>query len=350
MKRLLNGLLLVVALLTMGAQDGCQVPTKRPEAAPTGNTKGLPGAIAAANTASGNALASATNRAATAAASVAALRAANTNQPPGPATDFVDAEAGLALGSLPAPDAAAALLAEQRRAAMFAGQRDEARRLYAAAQTETERLKAKADADERKATEAAAALMAAERAHAAALEKNRAENQAKLDAATKAADEAKEKAYKERQNLVFYILCGIGGLCIIAGIGLAIATSGASIGRSSVAVGCGAVCFGLAKVISHPWFNTIFAIACVLAAAALGYYLWSERKTLNVVKAKDAALEAADEVKATAAMLVKAIDETGAAVTAGTKTPLGTKLTGEMDKAHKLVVRKLRLENERAAP
>ena len=237
-------------------------------------------------------LAALEKRSAIAAAQVQSIRTANTNQPPSPATSVVAGEASLALGNLPTPDVTAALEAEKRRSAMLAGHADDARKLYASAQGEAERMrseaaklksdateaKAGADAARAKADQAQVALIAAEKANTAALERNRAANQALLDAAEKRADEAVKKAYEERQNIIVRILMGIGALAILAGIGLAIATSGASAIRSGIAVLCGGICFGLARVLSHPLFNVFFVAALAVTAIAVSFYLWRERR------------------------------------------------------------------------
>lgn len=332
------------------------ITAPKPDAKPTakpGTTSPVPDAIATAKAEAQAALAAVEKkvsaaeaqlaalekRSAVAAAQVDSLRTANTNQQPGPATSVVAGEAALALGNLPTPDVQAALEAEKRRAATFAGQVEEARKLYASAQTETERMKAEAaklradttqakaeaDAARIKAEAAQVSLNAAEQAHTATLERNKAENQAKIDAAVKRADEAEAKAYAERQNLLVRILIGIGALSILAGIGLAIATSGASVWRSGIAVLCGGICFGLAKVLSHPWFNTIFVTSLVLLAAAGAVFLWHERKS---ALAKEAFTRT-----------VAALDETGVVFDdEGKKTELGNKLEEALDTPHKKLV------------
>jgi len=284
--------ILAAAALCLGME--CHTPPKKPDADPT--TKGaaspLPGAIAktgtnaAAAVAAVEAQAAATERqAAKAAASVAVLRAGNTNQPPGPATDFVDKEAGVALGNLPTPDAVAVVEAERRRAAVFAGQADEASSLYAAALTAAGVAKAEnaklvtAAADAKAKAEAAqAALVAADQRWADMLKANEVSNQAKLDAARKLAADAVEKAKNERHKTIFRSLLGLGLACIAGSIAMAVLTQGAMLGKSLMLAGGGALCLGVAQIVSHPWFDRVFA-GCLIAAAVGGAtYLYLEWK------------------------------------------------------------------------
>ena len=81
-----------------------------------------------------------THRDATAAASVVKIQEANAAAPESPAKSFISQETALTLTNLPAPDAAALLEAERRRAAVFAGQLEESRRLYALASANSEKL------------------------------------------------------------------------------------------------------------------------------------------------------------------------------------------------------------------
>jgi hypothetical protein len=83
-----------------------------------------------------------TARASTAAAKVTKIQEANTAAPPSPAREFIALESASALADLPPPAAAALIEAEKRRAAVFAGERDEARRLYGLAAEQSEKLAA----------------------------------------------------------------------------------------------------------------------------------------------------------------------------------------------------------------
>jgi apolipoprotein N-acyltransferase len=82
-------------------------------------------------------------RASTAAAKVVKIQEANVSAPPSPAREFIALESASALSDLPPPNAAALIAAEQRRAAVFAGERDEARRLYGLEAENSEKLAAK---------------------------------------------------------------------------------------------------------------------------------------------------------------------------------------------------------------
>jgi hypothetical protein len=328
MKTLLTAILLALAI-------GCV--TDKPSAKPTPVKGGspLPGAIAAATTNSNAAIAAVEARSAKAAASVEAIRTANASQPTNAPQNFIGAESTVALANLPPADPVAALDVEKRRSAVFSGDLSAVRKLYATAQTEAERLAGEVEASKARAAQAQAALVAAERSWSAQLEANRAANQAALDAANRKADEAVAKAYRERQNFIFWVLCGIGGLAILAGIGLAVVTSGASAWRSAIAVACGTLCLGLAQVVIHPWFNRALVGSLILAAIGGAVYLWFERKQVVAAKA----------VETTAEKLVTVMDqEKVAKAPDGTLTPVGIKLSSAMDDAQKKLVHKLRFK------
>lgn len=320
---------LFVTCLALAVAGCLGSPKPKTEAQPTRGGATLPGAVARANTNAAAALDASQSLAADAAASVAALADANTNQPAGVVTDFIGDEARIALALLPAPSHAAALAAEQRRAATFAGQRDEARRLHVESLNAAAAAKAAAADAARRAAESAAALVAAEREHAAAMERSRAENQAKLDAALKAAADAQEKAKAETHKTIFRALLGLGLACIAGAIALAVITSGAMVGKSLMLAGGGALCIALAQIVAHPWFDRVFG--CGLALAALGgaAWLWFERK--------DAA------AKEAARIIVRTADEQHAMQSpAGLPTPLAVALSRKMDAKHKAAVKSLR--------
>lgn len=308
----------LVLALTVCFASGCLIAKKdgsKAGATPPGKTNSLPAAVDNAGTNATLALVALDKKfaslqaehdalklsSAKAAAQVGSANIANTNQPPSPATQVVDRETRLAMTNLPPQDVPEALASTLRRTALLEGRVVEAEAGYKRASSESDQMKAEqvrlksetdkaraeAEAQRLKATEAQAALVEAEKRQAAELEKNRAENQSKLDAANKKADEAVQKAYEERQNLLVRILMGIGAASILAGIGLAIATSGASIWRSGIAVFCGFLCFGLSKVLSHPYFNTIFSLSCLVVLAGAGVYLWREHK--HVLEFRDTA-------------------------------------------------------------
>jgi len=135
----------------------------------------LPGAAhrAAASVETTKALVTAdTARASAAAASVVKIAEANTDAPDSPAKSFISQESTVALAHLPAPDAQALVEAERRRAAVFAGERDEARRLYAQADAKAARLsKERDEALDAKHTNDTALVAAAAAGHAAAVQR-----------------------------------------------------------------------------------------------------------------------------------------------------------------------------------
>lgn len=341
--------LALAAVLCLGME--CQTAPKKPAADPT--TKGaaspLPGAIARTGTNATAAVAAVEAQAnatvalaAKAAASVAAIRTGNTNQPPGPATDFVDKEAGVALGQLPPPDAAAAVEAERRRAAVFAGQADEARRLYAAALTaadaakaESARLAAAALDAKAKAEAAQAALVEADRKWAATLKANEAANQAKLDAALKAAADAEEKAKNERHKTIFRALLGLGLACIAGAIAMAVLTQGAMLGKSLMLAGGGALCIGVAQIVSHPWFDRIFGGSLALAAIGGAAYIYFEYQDAVKKRGMEKTVAVLDRVQDMSAVPAKSED--------GKDSNLALELSRKFGDAEKLAVKRLRL-------
>lgn len=322
---------------------GCWTTTKKPTAGPT-VTPGVKSpvtpaiealatnqqaVVAALERQASNAVKSAS----VAAASVEAAKNANTNQPPAPATTFVDKELDVARKNLPAPDGDALLKAEQRRVEVFAGRLAEADKLYAAAQTEAqklksdnERLKAEGEAQKAKTAEAHAALLAADARFIAELERNKAANQAALDAANKKAADAEEKAKNERHKLIFRALLGLGLACIAGAIAMAVLTNGAMLMKSLILAGGGAVCIGIAQIVSHPWFDAVFGTCVGLAAVGGGIYLWMERRDAlakEAYKRTVAVLDGQHAIK----------DEEGK------ETALGVELSKALDTPHKNVVK-----------
>ena len=107
-----------------------------------------------------------------AAASVVKIQEANAAAPESPAKSFISQESALTLTNLPAPDATALLEAERRRAAVFAGQLEESRRLYAIAASNSEKLTRERDAALSARREADTALtVAAATEHASSVQK-----------------------------------------------------------------------------------------------------------------------------------------------------------------------------------
>lgn len=285
----------------------------------------LPGAIAASNSNHLAALAAQERRSAVAAASVEAAKVVNATQPSGQPTTFVDKELTLAAASLPPPDGQATLAAEQRRLATLSTNLSDMTKLYGAAQSEAEKLKAAAVAATAKADAAAAALAHAEKSYAATLERNRAENQAKLDAEKKRADDSEDKAKNERHKLIFRSLLGLGLACIAGAIAMAVLTNGAMLMKSLMLAGGGALCIGVAQVISHPWFDAIAGTCIGLAVVGGLAYLWHERKDALTNEA----------YRRTVAVL----EDTGAVTTReGAQTMLGAELSKALDHSHKALV------------
>lgn len=322
---------LCIAILTMGAQKGCKTAADDPNAAPT-TAKSISGPIKANATNTQAALAAQEKRGAEAAAQVNAAMLVNALQPAGQQTVFIDRELRLATNNLPPPDAKAMLEAEARKNATLSTNLSEMTRLYGEAQSKSDRLTSQMMDATNRLAQSQAALVAAEKAHMAELERSRAENQAKLDAALRDAAEAKEKAYKERQNLIFYVLIGIGGICLLAGAALAFISQGTQIIRSAILGGCALFCFGLAKVVSHPWFNTAFITCCVLGAVGFGFYLWSERRETLRQKAMLKTVSLLDRAE---------IDKVPVMDDDGNPSNLKVELSRKMDTPEKIEVKKI---------
>lgn len=342
--------IVAVAVLCMGAED-CNRGATKPVAGATGPTNNpVTPAIATSKTAHEAELRAMEKRGAAAAAGVAAIVLANTNQPAGAPTDFIDREARLALTNLPPADPLAALETERRRAAIFAGNLEEARRLYGEANSANAKMAVELADAKAKARKAEDDLERLNRENLARLEANRLENQRVIDAAEKKAAEAVENANRERNSLISRSLIGAGILCVLAGIGLAIATSGASVVRSGIAIAGGAVCFGLAQVISQPWFTYAFAavlIGLLLAGAGMIWWEWKSARDKRDLKAKlEGVVEEKELVDETLGNVVKVMEESGAAVTNGTVTELGAKLARKLDKSHKAVIKRFRNADE----
>lgn len=339
-------LILCGAMLSMGTS--CPQKGKPAVAAPTPGKSAspVPAAITEAHAKSLAAidaaeakLAALEAQAATAAAQVDSARIANSQQPPAPATVIVEKETTLALGNLPPPDVKAALAAEQRRAALFAGQADEARKLYALAQTETERMKAEAvrlrseaESAKAKASEANAALVAAEKSHVAALEKNRAANQAALDdlaAKLKKSEDDRKNAETKEQVKWLRI---IGLACLVAGIGIGVMTNGIQLAKSIGFGACALACFGLAQIVAHPWFLPASIGCLVLAACGGAYWFWREREDAYKKSTMEKQVAELDKVDL---RTVPTTDDKGR------PSNLAIEFDRVMDKPEKAVVKKL---------
>ena len=306
------------------------VRTVKPVAKPTSiAVSPLPAAISEARVSNAEALAAEIQKASNSAASVEAARKVNTNQPPSPSTTFIDKELGVALAVLPPPDIKTALEVEKRRSAIMEGRVSEANKLYNQAKSEAERLKTESEDLKKKAAEAETALVNIVRAYSATLEKNRLANQVQLDAAEKRADSAEQKARYEKHKFIFRSLVGLGIMCILGGIAMAVLTNGAMLIKSLILTGGGMLCLGLAQVISHPWFDRIFGTCVGLIVVAGGFYLWNERRdslTKDAYKKTVRVLEDEGAIK----------DENGVA------TALGDELAIALDSNQKVIVDQIR--------
>ena len=284
------------------------------------------------------------NQAAIAAAQVDSARIANTNQPPSVATDIVRKETTLALGNLPPPNDAAALEAEKRRTAMLTGHIEEAKKLYAAAQNETgkmkvenEKLRSDAEALKNKSELSQKNLEEADKRLQEQLKNNQKTNQEKLDAVVKSAKDAEEKAMNERNKLIFRSLLGLGISCIVAAIVMAVITNGAMLMKSVMLVIGGAMSIGIAQLLSHPLFDLIFGICMVLTFVGVVVYFIYERSDASE---KETLKRVVDVLKTSGAtnLTVKNDEERDVL--------LGDLLSSKLDNTHKEVIKDLKKDNE----
>lgn len=293
--------------------------------------------------------------AAKASAQVGSANIANTNQPPSPATQVVDRETKLAMTNLPPQDVQEALEAAKRRMALLEGRTAEAEALYKTAQSEADRMKAEqtrlkaeteasrleAESQRKKAEVAQAALVKAQADQAAELERNRTENQKKLDAAEKRAKEAEDKAAAEQHKFIFRTLLGVGISLFVAGVVMIALTNGTALVKGGLLSAGGAVAIGLAQVISNPWFDKVLTAAIVLGVFAfVGYLIWERKEATERKKVK----EELQETQEASAFVIKAIDEEGLVVKDNAKTAFGRHLSSAMDRKHKQVIAKIRTD------
>ncbi len=330
---------------------GSSCPKTEPkQAAPTAKmASSVPAAISEAHAKALAAIAAAEaklaaleEQAAIAAAQIESARIANTNQPSSPTTTIVDKEAGLAQGNLPPPNTQAQLDAAKRRLAIESGNAEESKKLYALAQTETERmksensrLKSEGEAAKSALVEAHAALVAAEKSHVALLEKNRAANQAALDDLAaklkKSEDDRKNAEMKEQVRALR--LVGLG--CLVAGILFGVMTNGVqwvkSVGFGVFAV----ICFGLAQIVAHPLFLPVSIACIVVVVAVVGWLFWRERKDTFKISSMEKQVKVLDGVEDLEAVPVKRED--------GTLSNLATEFSRKMNDPEKAVVKQIRL-------
>ncbi len=289
MKRAL--LILMLALPLCGFTTCGTAPT--PKAASTAPIAASPLPVAIDNAAAAEKAArdAQAKQASTAAASVAGLRAVNSaSQPAGQATEFVDGEAGVALANLPAPDPAAALEVEKRRAAVFAGERDAARKLYTQAQSDAQKLAAATTEANARADAAQSALAKAQQDFATQLEANRQANQRAIDAerarADRAVKDAQDKARAEQRRLITLLTFGLGALFIAGGVVVLLTSAsvpmfGPKAGFALIGAGGALVALGIAItqienfLELHPWVTGGALGLCALAAAVAAALMWA---------------------------------------------------------------------------
>lgn len=248
-------------------------------------------------------------------------RRANQNQPAGPNTTVVDGELGLAESRLSGvkPSAEEQLAAEQRRVLVESGKVEEARRAYDSAKADAKRM-----SDEVVSARAAAA--AADAKAAAAVEH---EGRAIADATKRynellAAQRSEEAAAQARDLrwaaagclAIFLLGAGFGqlaGLRLVWPFGL-------------IAL----LLFGLAQIVTQPWFMPACGIALLLGLAGAGYWIWQHYRAGTL--AQDAK-EKAEKFSAVAKAVVPVLDEAYDSATEPLKQLLDEKVFGPLSKA-----------------
>lgn len=127
---------------------------------------------------------------------------------------------------------------------------------------------------------------------------------------------------------------GVGALLVAGLLGYA-----HQYGMSGASLLTGVICFGLAQLISQPWFMPAVGGLTVVAIVAFGVAAWHSYKKGTLVK--DTEAEAA-ELKATLAKVVPALDEAIKSVDSSAQDKIIGALRGVMDGSQKAVIHDIR--------
>lgn len=253
---------------------------------------------------------------------------ANAGNAEGPSKATVDDEVGLGLknnGNVQ-PDPTELLAGEQRLRLRAEGREKEALKLsQESALKAEEAILAKTIADAVRDTaiaEQGQVLEAAQKLIEASNLKHASE-QSELDRRHKA-ELASLQAKIDAKDLSFltYVLGGIGGLCILGAIGIAVASFYSPLGFNPHNIGIAALlvvsafgCFGLVRFLSHPWIPHVVGgvcLACIVVAFVLWFQNW--RKHNQLVDTERKAAQATEDklgtVTATAANIVDQLEIT----------------------------------------
>lgn len=227
-------------------------------------------------------------------ASAGAIREINAGQPPGARTDGVANEADIILALAGEPVSADKFAASERARIVAEGKADAIAKAYAAAQTDAQQLRAKADAAQAALEVATARLAAAQQAAAAeqaelqkkyqaALDKLAADGNARVAAAVKAGE---DKARAEQNHWVTIIFFGLSAVCIAGGIVVLVTTTsipmfGPKAGFALIGAGAGLAGLGIAItqlqnfLYNHPWVVGATVATCLVGIALAGGLMWA---------------------------------------------------------------------------
>lgn len=198
--------------------------------------------------------------------------------PEGPPSDAIKAEGDLALTRLPKDDPAETVKALERVVAIVTGQRDEANRLYQAANAETNKAKAEIAAKDREIVARDGEIQQRDAKIAQLTKDAKAEQiahakdvQDTIDRLTKEAQEA------ERKTIMLYL--GIGAIALILGgiVVIAISQGRLIIQGSILSAGGGLVILlrlAYQSLVAAPWFPYAAAVVVAIILATVGWTIW----------------------------------------------------------------------------
>lgn len=145
---------------------------------------------------------------------------------------------------------------------------------------------------------------------------------------------AVDKARGEFMRYLNFGLLGIAGVLYLVAAATAYLSSGKEWLRAGIAALLGSVAICIAYTVNQPYFKYVAGGVTLLIAAALGLFIWSERR--SAVKSIEA-----ERVRGAFKKVVESVDQIRSEVGDAAK-PLVEKLRANMDADHKLVVQEIR--------
>lgn len=285
-------------------------------------------------------------------ANIVTARTENRNNPEGMPKTIVEGELQLAETKLSdvKADPSELAAAAQRKALVEAGKADEARKAYAGALADSQKLVGEL-ATLRAARDAALLERDAARANETKaiaefqrqLEENRKTNQRQLDDLI-----AKHREELEEERKAFFRWMGralvtVGILCALVGAftvysGVQAGNVIAAVTKAGVFIGAAAFFFICAWTINQPWFKWVVIIGGSLSLLAVVGYLWSEHQQSKDKKQRSLeADEAEDTLKRIAEIIHKLPDS----------DPIFGQLRDAMGPENKALILELRAEAKR---